>query len=417
MAEVHDRILNNLRVLVPAAESAGIELQVFNTVDDLTRNILLTTPPASASAAITTWLSEELYKEHSQTIIHGTAWRLYAEPGKPWTSEGLAKLHYDLYETLSGRARIDAATASSSPIVERILDNLRVKLPGARLGAIKLELFNVIDELARESLYINPPSSSAPIEDWLTTAQYETHFRLLIEGVLARMYAQVGQPYSSLELAKAHMALYEQALGVARVDHATTDTVIAITGTLMDTLRTRLPGAKDGALILELGNVIDELCRAGPIFQELIEVDLIIGETSYEIAPTDKDILNVFQLNHATMDLSGSLYDDGFIHLVTTPVASETTTPMYVLVSLVPKIAGTEWTEWLPERLWTGLYQALIDGVLFRMMTQLGMRYTNTAMATYHGKRFRSAIASARRKAAEAGAAGAQNWRFPRFAR
>lgn len=40
---------------------------------------------------------------------------------------------------------------SAATIRERILDNLRVRLPGAIDSAIKLELFNVLDELCRDA--------------------------------------------------------------------------------------------------------------------------------------------------------------------------------------------------------------------------------------------------------------------------
>lgn len=417
MAEVHDRIQNNLKVLVPAAGDAVINLQIFNTVDDLARNVLFITPPTSAAAAITTWMTEPQYQEHFQTIIHGAAWRLYVEPGKPWSSDGLAKVHLELYNQHAGRAVIDAATATTGSITDRILDNLRVKLPGVRTGAMTLELFNIVDELAREALYITPPASGAPMSDWLTTEQYETHYRLLIDGALARLYAQPGQTYSSLELAKVHMGLYEQQLAVARVDHATTDAIVAITGTLMDTLRIRLPGAKDGALQLELGNTIDEICRYGDVYQEILQVHLIMGQTQYTITPTDKEIIKLFQVIHDTLDLTEAVYDAGELSLAYGPLASDTTLPMFVHVSLVPEIAGTDWVNWLPERLWKGLYQTLIDGVCFRMMTQLGKQYSNPKMAVYHGKRFRSAISSVRYRASQGDLTGGQNWVFPRFAR
>lgn len=150
MAEVHDRIMDNLRVRVPGAVDDGINLEVFNTVDDLCRNALYITAPTSFTSGNTTWLTEAQYKQHYRLIIDGTAYRLLMQANKPWSNPDLAKVHFIAFQEAMAQARIDQGNdTSDTDITDRIMDELRMELPGAKDAQIQLILGSVVDEMCR----------------------------------------------------------------------------------------------------------------------------------------------------------------------------------------------------------------------------------------------------------------------------
>jgi hypothetical protein len=72
--------------------------------------------------------------------------------------------------------------------------------------------------------------------------------------------------------------------------------------------------------------------------------------------------------------------------------------------------------NYLPARLWTKHFQALLDGVLSRMLMQPAKPYSNVTLGTYHAKRFRKFLALARADVEENSTFDGQNWVFPSFA-
>jgi hypothetical protein len=300
----------------------------------------------------------------------------------------------------------------------RIMDNLRVKLPGAVDGAIQLEIFNTIDDLCRNALYTSPPTDqSTALTTWLTEAEYKQHYRLIIDGTLARMLSQGAKPYSNIDLAKIHAALYASAMDQARTDKASEDSETSITGVLMDTLRVSLPGAKDGTIQLFMGNVIDEMCRERHIYRTTLPLTLTAGEVSYTLAVEGFTIVSLHAIAHETFGTLDALYDSSTntIEFGDEPSAEHAEEPVYIEVSLTPNIATEAMEDWLPAYLWKENYQAITDGTLARMMLTLSKPYSNPQLALYHGKRYRKWMNIGGSEAALGDTPGGQRWAFPRF--
>jgi hypothetical protein len=54
-----------------------------------------------------------------------------------------------------------------------------------------------------------------------------------------------------------------------------------------------------------------------------------------------------------------------------------------------------------------------LDGLMGRMMSQIAKPYSNTAMGTYHTKKFNNAMSQAKVEALHQNVYRGQSWRFP----
>lgn len=132
-----------------------------------------------------------------------------------------------------------------------LLDNLRARLPGAIDDVIKLELFNTVDELAREALRVAAPvNPDAEPDTWLAADLWVPNYAPILEGTLSRLYAQIGKPWANGDLAKVHSDRYMVLLGLARSEAASAPA--SIYQRLLFTLRAKIPLARD----VDLNNAI-----------------------------------------------------------------------------------------------------------------------------------------------------------------
>lgn len=141
-----------------------------------------------------------------------------------------------------------------------ILDNIRSRLPGVTDDVAKLELFNTVDEVAREALRVAAPTGiDAEPDTWLSSTLWVPNYQVILEGTLARLYAQVNKPWFSGELAKVHSDRYLVLLGLARQEAS--GTPASAYERLLANLRVQIPMARDAALRLEIYNTVDKIRR------------------------------------------------------------------------------------------------------------------------------------------------------------
>ncbi len=185
---------------------------------------------------------------------------------------------------------------------------------------------------------------------------------------------------------------------------------------LLDNLRIRLPGALDGLIKLELFNVIDEFCRTTDANRREIETTLTAGVNVYDIRPADAEIVMALQVAHKTLSVRSAVYDAGFMTLTTTPTAEDATEPLVTQVSVAPLYGIGNPELWLSDELYQKWFNWLLDGVLWRMMSQAAKPYSSERMALYHSRRFRNGMAIARTQAGVENTPNASAWAFPAFA-
>jgi hypothetical protein len=186
---------------------------------------------------------------------------------------------------------------------------------------------------------------------------------------------------------------------------------------IMDNLRVQLPGAVDGAIQLQLWNVIDEFCRTTKAWTAVLEIPLEIGVSSYNLTVDDGKILEVISMAHEQLGLTDAIYDGaGNIDVAALPSAADTATELFVTVALTLNGDSTEAVEdWAPDDFLANHMHAFIDGTLGRMMSQIAKPYSSPQMALFHMRRFRNAMAGARTYVLHGGVSDAQAWRFPRW--
>ena len=139
-----------------------------------------------------------------------------------------------------------------------LLDNLRTKVPGAPDTALKLEIYNTVDELCREALRTTAPTNvDAEPDTWLSSDLWVPNYQCILEGALARLYGQPAKPWSSAELAKAHGERYSTYLQLART--LGVDDVTSVYDRLIKAIHTQIPGIREGAIKLALFGVANRV--------------------------------------------------------------------------------------------------------------------------------------------------------------
>jgi hypothetical protein len=146
----------------------------------------------------------------------------------------------------------------SNPTTLALLDNLRTKVPGAEDATIKLEIYNTVDELCREALRTTAPTDvDDDPADWLAAELWVPNYQCILEGSLARLYAQPGKPWTNPEYAKAHQDRYAAYLQLART--LGVDDVATVYERLIKAIHTQIPMVREGAIKLALFGVCNRI--------------------------------------------------------------------------------------------------------------------------------------------------------------
>jgi hypothetical protein len=186
---------------------------------------------------------------------------------------------------------------------------------------------------------------------------------------------------------------------------------------LMKNARSRLPGAIDTVLELELFNVLDEFFQDSNVWQEAIEFSVTAADevpTIYYIEP--ESVSSIVRLISVVTSedrpVAATMQVPGEVILLTQPGGDETYTATVAMTVDDPVQSTNNYPEF-PAWVLTKYGMALLDGLLGRMMSQPAKPYSNTQLALYHTRKFRSAIAFASTESVRRNVANAQVWRFP----
>lgn len=184
----------------------------------------------------------------------------------------------------------------------------------------------------------------------------------------------------------------------------------------MNDLQVKLPGVTPNAIRLELWNMLDDFCREGLAWRETITVPLTAGVTDYVITPVGADIVRVYNVDHASLDLTRTIYEFGTLRFGSTPTASDASVPAYVVAALAPAITqGADVENLVPGDMWSKFHRVFLKGTLGLMMAQPAKPYSNPQLGAFYWRGYLSDRAVARRAADTNEIPGAQIWAFPRF--
>jgi hypothetical protein len=192
---------------------------------------------------------------------------------------------------------------------------------------------------------------------------------------------------------------------------------------LMNNARMRLTGATDGVLQQELFSVMDDFFKKSNVWNEDIEIEVPGGDpanTVYQLAssaPAQIDkLLWVFQKPDQTSIGRGSgvmayMSTPGELTLRTQP-SSDVTYIVTVALTVTDPADRSGYVQF-PAWVLAKYREAILDGLLGRMMTQPSKPYTNSQMAVFHMRKFLQAAASARVEWTRNNTYRAQAWAFP----
>jgi len=236
---------------------------------------------------------------------------------------------------------------------------------------------------------------------------------------------------------------------------------------LMATLRSRLPGAIDPLIDLEIINVIDEFFRRTNAWRWQTVIGFVEGEQRYDLdVPENTQFVRVMKairwgssVAEAIDDSSGGsstaqgrgrltadeLHPDGdaeyfpnrtvtqsgtlryaifypdYLSVNLPPTAQDVQHPITIEMAIsidplqcVPKddslaCSGLEIPEWMYDT----FFRAWVDGVQASMMSQISKPYSNPEAAKYHGRRFRNQMAYHKQEADRGFVYERRSWRFP----
>jgi len=147
---VYQRLLNAVRVQLPAVRESTIKLAMFAIADKIRLDALRLDPLASADTDPSTWIPTADWPDAYQAVLYGTLSRLQMQAGQPWANDKLATANQMLFLEELQLLRGEQAVAVTSPLT-KLMDLARVRLPGSRDNILQLELFEVIDEFLRET--------------------------------------------------------------------------------------------------------------------------------------------------------------------------------------------------------------------------------------------------------------------------
>lgn len=228
---------------------------------------------------------------------------------------------------------------------------------------------------------------------------------------------------------------------------------------LLQSIKVRAPGATDQVVTLELFNAIDEFLRRTMAWREVFPITLT-ENLQYDLGvPAGSTIVRVISVLHngipiAAVSAGGTsqsslgtllpeltfpdgdasflpvqtdmvggifsyaIYQPEFITVTTPPSESQQQFPLVVTLALSISSDSLELDagDWqLPDWMYEMFFQDWLDGALLKLCSMQAKPWGNKDMVIYHGKRWRSAMATRKQEANRGFVYGQPGWRFRRW--
>lgn len=190
---------------------------------------------------------------------------------------------------------------------------------------------------------------------------------------------------------------------------------------LMDNARIKLPGALDGAIRLELFNVLKEFFIKTNIWEEDIPFDVTPTSLSrvtnpeaytYEVVATEGVIIRLLSVrDNQGFGVGATMALPGYIVLNQSPNTAVTYTATVAKTVSDPVTRGDYpvFPAWVLE----SYFEEIMHGLLGKVMSHIAKPYTSPQMSQYHLRHFQSGMSRASTESQHKNLFSAQNWRFP----
>lgn len=185
---------------------------------------------------------------------------------------------------------------------------------------------------------------------------------------------------------------------------------------LFDDLQMQLPGALLPAIQIELKNTLREFFIDTNTWIEEVRIKTKPNTILYDIGTNNSVPVRLLSLQNA---------DGSYVRYATMPemgtlllahAPSNTERWNAKVAATVPSTMDKEGNPLFPKWVLDRYYDAILAGVLARMMSQSAKPYANPQMAMFYLRRYTSEKSKAKHEGNMQNTYGGQRWRFPAFA-
>lgn len=180
-------------------------------------------------------------------------------------------------------------------------------------------------------------------------------------------------------------------------------------------IASKLPGALEGAIDLELGAVLREFSMITSAITEQELFSTVADTLTYTITPVGnvRQLLNIEDSDGEIVRGQYAFKQPNTIEFFSQPTVGEVYTAN---VAVTPSTTEADIELRVPTWVWQKYRDVLLDGVLGRMMTQPAKPYRQEQVGIYHLRRYRDGMAQTRAEALRRYTFRGQGWKFPTFA-
>lgn len=205
-------------------------------------------------------------------------------------------------------------------------------------------------------------------------------------------------------------------------------TTTVSTARIFDTVRMSAPGALDGPLRLEFFNVLKEFLSRTDAWRDEVELYITPGVPDYPIEATvPSQVLRLIFLEGVrpapTLEAPRQLgpqrlgylrLDVSRIMILHIPVVPSNPEVWHANLSLgLSDPVTSDGLPHIPEDIVDRYQDAIVSGLLSRVLMHPNKPYSNKDLATFHGRKYNQGITRARTEVRNGFIADGQHWRFP----
>ena len=188
--------------------------------------------------------------------------------------------------------------------------------------------------------------------------------------------------------------------------------VKADTDQIMNQLRVELIGVSDALLRSMMFDVMTEFFNDSSSWYEWIEIAAQPDVKTYDVAPTEGQIIRLDGVCKADGTYVGALMPTiGVVEVRHAPNQAEQWFAKLIKNVVLP--TGKDQYPIAPDWVLKQWHNTIKEGILGNLMNQKSKSWSDSKGALYHLSRFRKGINDARVSTLRANTHGAQAWRFP----
>ena len=186
---------------------------------------------------------------------------------------------------------------------------------------------------------------------------------------------------------------------------------------ILDSARSRLPGAMDNQILFELADVLNDFFRTTTCWRETTVIDIEADVLDYELFADDTPaiVTSLIDVRDKVNSIAvwSTIVDGQTLRL------SRAETPgqynVRTILTVTKKINDEKYPRF-PQWIADTYGDVIADGIVGRMAAMPAKPYSSPTHAAYYSRKYKQGAQSARIEANRQHLVGGQAWQYPRFA-